>query len=367
MPRTKHKDESVVKQMEARSRKKKEPKHANTISGQAFIPTGSTLLNLALSDVWNGGWPTGKISNLIGDSSSGKTFLAMTAFAEMGKFKRFKDYRRIFDDVEAANEFDMEKLFGRNTADLIESPGEGNGNSNSIQDFEVHVNNALDDGRPFLDILDSFDALTSEEEIKRTEGRIEAANNGKAVEKGSYGMEKAKKAGEILRQIKGRLRDTASSLIIISQTRDNINPMSFAKKTRSGGKALKFYSTHEIWTAVGGTIKRKGIPVGIKCKIKVSKNKITGKVREVVVPIYYDYGVDDIESCIDWLVDNKYWPVKGRTIDATADFDDLKCTKEKMIRTIEEEGLETELSQVVGEYWTEFEESIKVDRKRKYD
>lgn len=367
MPRTKK--STTVEQMEVRSGRKRKTDRgtaATTNSGQDYISTGSTLLNLALSDKWNGGWPCGKIVNLIGDSSSGKTFIALTAFAEMSKDKKFNNYLRIFDDAEAANEFDMEKLFGKRTAKLVKSPGRNGENSNTIQDLEVHVTNALDEGVPFLYIQDSFDSLTSQEEEKRTEDRVEAWNAGKSGEKGTYGMEKAKKVGSILRQIKTKLRDSGSTLIIISQTRDNIG-IGFAAKTRSGGKALKFYSTHELWTAMVETLKRKKVPIGVKCRIKISKNKLTGKVREVSIPIYYDYGVDDIESCIDYLVENGYWPVKGRTIDGTKDFDRLKGSKERLIRIIEEEDLEEELSQVVGEYWARFEESLIVVRKNKYD
>ena len=339
-----------------------------TISGQAYIPTGSTLLNLALSDKWDGGWPAGKIANLIGDSSSGKTFLALTAFAEMARDKQFENHLLIFDDVEAASEFDMKSLFGARTAKRIQAPPHAKelAGSDTIQDFEVNIHLALDNGSPFLYILDSFDALTSEEEQDKTDKRVQAAIKGKAMETGSYGMEKAKKSGEILRKVKSRLSNNGSTLVIISQTRDNINPMSFTKKTRSGGKALKFYSTHELWTAVGGTIKRKDVPVGVLCKIKVTKNKLTGKVREVTVPIYYDYGLDDIESCVDWLVNNKHWTIQGRTIDASNVFPGVRATKEKLIALVESEGREKELSRFVGECWNQFEDSLKTNRKRRY-
>ena len=67
-----------------------------------LIPTGSVLLNLACSNSKRGGFGAGKMVNLIGDSSSGKTLLALSMFAEVAKLKQFKDYHFVYDDVEHA-------------------------------------------------------------------------------------------------------------------------------------------------------------------------------------------------------------------------------------------------------------------------
>lgn len=168
-----------------------------------------------------------------------------------------------------------------------------------------------------------------------------------------------------MRHIVGRIKRTKSALIIISQTRDNISPVSFAKKTRSGGRALKFYCTHEMWLAVAESIKKKGREVGIKTKIRITKNKLTGRREDgIVIPIYREYGVDDIGASIDFLVGEGFWKKKGRKIDAV-DLN-LTMTRDKLIRVIEAKGLKPDLDKVVERSWKQLCDSLKLDRRPKY-
>lgn len=334
---------------------------------QLLIPTGSVLLNLACSDRIDGGWGAGKIANLIGDSSSGKTLLALSMFAECANRSQFDEYSFIFDDVECALEFDIEKLFGHKVKERIEAPqydGESKLYSDTIQQFHANVFAAIESGRPFIYVLDSFDALTSVEELGRAEESAKATREGKDL-KGSYRMEKPKLTSELLRQIKARIKESNSFLLIISQTRDNIDPRSFEKKTRSGGKALRFYSSHEVWMALAGKIKAKDRVIGSNVKVKVSKNKLTGKQREVQFPIYYDYGSDDLGSCIDFLVGEDYWKKKGDKI--LAEDIGLDATRKKLIVDIEDRALMLPLYQTVQKCWSQIEDSLKLDRKPKYE
>lgn len=367
MPRRLHTAADVARQVERRN-SKSQRRGARSDEPKSFLPSGSILLNLALSGKWNGGWAIGRIANLIGDSSSGKSFIALTMLAELANHSRFDNYRLIYDDVEAANNFDMVKLFGSATAERIEAPSYDDDEpiySDTIQDWQHHIHDALDRNGPFVYILDSFDALTSQEEQDKVKEVAKARKKGKAVKiTGSYKMEKAKIISEILREIKRRLKNAESSVIVISQTRDNINPMSFNKKTRSGGRALKFYSSHELWTAEAGKVIRRDLTVGIKSKIKITKNKITGLVRSIELPIYYDYGVDDITANIRWLVDNGFWRIKKQTIHARGL--NLTCTMGKLVHAIESKGLEKKLGRIVGKCWHRQEELAKVARKPKY-
>lgn len=347
-----------------------EPEPEETPDG--FIPTGSTLLNLALSNRHDGGWQLGKFSNLIGDSSSGKTLLALTAFAEMARSARFNEYRLIYDDAEAANEFDLTRLFGQSTAERIEPPardGEGEPlHSNTIQDFQCNLEAALEDGRHFLYVLDSFDALTSEEEVGRMAAQRKARNEGKETS-GTYGMEKAKAASQLFRMVKARLKGTASVLIVISQTRDNIDPMSFTKKTRSGGRALDFYATHILWTAVGGqlskTVAGKPHPVGVRSLVRVSKNKLTGRLSKIELPLLYDYGVDDHSSMLRYLVEyGKAEKAKGGQMTVEGETGGEAALLAKM----DQNRLYTRrVRRRVAITWREVDEALKTDRRRKYE
>jgi RecA/RadA recombinase len=335
------------------------------------------MLNLACSDHHRGAFTTGKMVNLIGDSSSGKSFMAFTMLAQIAYNDLFADYRLIYDDVEQACDFDIAKLFGASFASRLEAPAnEKDGSpiySDTIQDFHMHIFDALeytDDNnnkKPFIYVLDSFDALTSREEKETADKNIKALRANKKAA-GSYGMEKPKILGQILRMIVSGMKESKSFLLIISQTRDNISVMSFSKKTRSGGRALKFYASHEIWLASRGKINKttKGVErvIGTDVQAKVTKNKLTGKLRDADYPIYYDYGIDDIGPCVEFLVDTGFWDVRKQTIIAT-DFD-LEATQAKLIKHIEETDQEQKLFAMAEKQWQTIENAVKLTRKSKF-
>ncbi len=344
-------------------RRRQEPPEPEEVPGG--LSTGSTLLNLSLSDHGSWGFAKGKLINLVGDSSSGKTVLALTSLAEAAHSDEFSDHRLIFDDVEAALEFNIDHLFGPKLSDRIRGPnGPLDEPSDTIEGFSDSIHTLLKEGEPFIYILDSLDALTSEEEQDKQHKQQLAREKGKEAA-GTYGLAKAKLLTQILRLIARQLKGTGSILIIISQTRENISPLSFDKKYRAGGKALKFYSCHEIWTAVKETLKRKQRMVGILCAAKVSKNKLTGKQRKIEFPIYYDYGVDDIGSCVDFLCAEGVWSEGKKGIECT--LYDEPMQRGALLRAIEEsESKVKALRKEVAKAWEAIEGSIRSDRKRRY-
>ena len=366
MARTKR--SSIAEQVQEHAYTTHQKESTKAYTADDLITTGSTLLNLALSDNVKGGWLKGTMANIIGDSSAGKSFAALTTFAETHAKGQCDDYALIYDDVENANAFDMAYLFGQEVADRIIPPNldedDEDAPSDMIEDFHANIVRALAQG-PCIYCLDSFDALNAEADEKKSMELLKAREAGKDAA-GSYGMAKAKKSSEILRQVCGRIKKTSSFLCIVSQTRDNIDPMSPQKKTRSGGKALKFYATHELWLANGGALKRKDRIIGVRCKVKISKNKLTGKVREVEFPIYYDYGIDNIGSCVDFLVKEKHWPGGGSKRIEPKGLDIEPGLRAKIIKQIEAEGLEDELDEIVSQVWFEIEESLRLNRKPKY-
>jgi RecA/RadA recombinase len=320
-----------------------------------IVPTGSTLLNCACSDYYHGGYGIGKLVNLIGDSSSGKTLLALNTFAEMCMYKKWDDYRLIYDDVEAALEFNLDYIFGAEVGPRIEMDIV----SDTIQDFYANVLKALRDERPFIYVLDSLDALTSKEELDRADDIVSPKK-----EAGSYKTEKAKLLSEILRVTAREIKTREAVVIIVSQTRDNLG-YGFTSKTRSGGRALKFYSTHEMWLSIKEPFRRRKEEIGIHSNVKLSKNKLTGKKRNVDVHIYDDYGVDDITPNIDFLVDQGLWSKDKLTI--LADSLNIKGTKDTLIKEIEAKGLEREVQKLVGAQWKVKEQALRLNRKRRYE
>lgn len=331
-----------------------------------LVPSGSVMLNLACSNTWRGAFEVGRMSNLIGDSSSGKTYLALEMLAQCANNPRFEDYKLIYDDVEHALSMDIESLFGRRLANRIEGPEgplEITDPSRTIEDWHFNMKDALENG-PCIYVLDSFDALTCEADIDKIKEMRKAREAGREIA-GSYNMAKPKKASQILQDIVCEIEQSKSFLLIISQTRDNITPGSFEKKTRSGGRALKFYAQHEMWLAVTGKIRKtingKQRVVGSEIKVKVSKNKLTGAFREVGFDFRHGYGCDDINSSLDFLIQEGVI-CKGKKMS----WNDIEGTQDKLVQVIEDRGLETQLFKDVQATWLELEEKLKPQRKSKY-
>ncbi len=321
-----------------------------------LIPTGCTLLNLACSDNHLGGYGSGKIVNLIGDSSSGKTLLALSMMAEICKRKELDNYELFYDDVEAALEMDLAKMFGSKTEKrlIVKS-------SDTIEDVYGFLVRTIQQKKPFIYILDSLDALSSQDEHKRSEEYARDKEIG-----GGFKTEKARMISEMLRVVVRDIKYSDSLVLIISQTRDNLGYGAiFTPRIRSGGKALKFYCTHEIWLAVGKKIKSKDREIGAIVQAKITKNKLTGKYRKVEFPIYTEYGVDSLSANIKFLVENGYWTKISNKIEAL-DFA-FTGTESTLINHIESKNLERELDEIVYKVWGEIEESIKIKRKPKYN
>jgi len=322
--------------------------YANSIDRRKdLFPTGSTLLNLALSGTREGGYKKGSLINIVGDSSAGKTFLAWHLFAEIIHDDRFKNYKLVYDDAEGKLQLNIRGLFGKGM-ERVEKIS-----SNLIEEFDQEVGNLLKDKVPFVYCLDSFDAVTTAEERDK-----------KVVER-DYPL-KPRLFSEMLRKICGNLEKQSSLLVIISQTRERIGVQFGEKKTRSGGLALRFHALQEFWLAVKNHIKRKGKDVGVEVVCKVKKNHLTGKLRQIDFPIYFDYGVDNIGSMIDWMVLEGFWE-KGegkQTIMTGGDFGDI--TKDKLVRLIDKEEREQELIKIVAECWQKVENEIRTDRRPRY-
>ncbi len=348
------------------------------MNNQELLSTGSTLLNLACSGSPHGGFLKGKYYFIVGDSASGKTFLSMTCFAEAMANPEFANYRLIYDNIEDGMLMDVDKLFGEKVADRIESPELTKEDepvySDTIESFYYHLDDAFNAGKPFIYVLDSMDALDSEAAEKKFQMQKKAARKvkgeGEKVEKvaGSYGDGKAKKNSESLRRAMSRLKESGSILIILCQTRDDIGAMYAGAKTRSGGKSLRFYATTEIWSSIAGAIKKtvneKERKIGTQVALQIKKNRMTGKLAEVTVDIYPSYGFDDLGSCVDYLVEENFWPIVKNTITATGL--QLEGTREKIIRQIEKKGLEAELRELVGKCWADIDEACNLNRKRRY-
>jgi RecA/RadA recombinase len=348
----------------------KEEDAPEKFSRQDYLSSGSTMLNLALTDSPHGAFRKGCYYYFVGDSSSGKTFLSCTCLAEAAANPIFKDHRFIFDDVENGALMDMEKFFGKKMAEKLEAPRvikKENVFSSTIEDFYFHIDDAIEDGRPFIYILDSMDCLTSEKESTEFSANKKKVRKGEKQD-GSYGDGKAKKNSSGMRTLVNRLKKTNSILIVISQTRDNLG-FGFEKKTRSGGNAMKFYATCEIWSSITGKIE-KGVKgkkrnIGKNIQLQTKKNRQTGREGKVETPIYPSYGIDDMEACINYLVEEDHWAGSGQKINAPELA--FEGTQKKLIEFIESDNLEAKVRRIVGKVWNEINDACALKRKKRYE
>jgi hypothetical protein len=242
--------------------------------------------------------------------------------------------------------------------------------SDTVESFYHHIWHYLQANRPVLYILDSQDALTSSAALDKFSLESKAWRKGESVA-GSYSDGKAKYHSEHIRMVISRLRQTGSILLIIGQTRDNLG-WGWEKKTRAGGRALRFYASLEIWTSMVGkitkTVRGRSRTLGIRCLAEIKKNRATGRIgsdRSVEIPIYYGVGIDDVGSCVDFLVKEGYWKKQGAKILAE---DFLRAdSRERLIQYIEQEALEPKVQGLVANLWKELDEACTPKRKARYD
>lgn len=338
------------------------------MSSKVLLSTGSTTLNLACSGNWRGGVPMGTYGLLAGDSDSGKTWLARTMLAEAANNPAFDNHRLIFTDPEHGSLMDMKYFFGKKLTSRLEERED----VETTEQFYYKVDDDLKDGRPFVHVLDSMDALQSEKDQEQFEKEKKASRKQGGAEDvtGSYGTQKAKKNSGRLRVIANKIKASDSILILIAQLRQNIGfGATMNPKVISGGMSLKYYAHLVLWTASKGSIKKKvknkDRELGTEVLVKVKKNRLQGKKRSALFPIYHSFGIDDVGSCVEYLLEEGHWTAsKGRF--AAPEFE-FSGSKEQLIKKIEEEDAETELRALVGEVWTQIEDGCKVERKKRYE
>ncbi len=359
-------DETVIRRLT--------PKRKKKVRAVDRLSTGSTLLNLAFADRALGGLVKGKYYFFVGDSNTGKTWLTLTCFAEAMRSPAFKHYRIIHDNPEDGALMDLERFFGKTVARRVEPPAGTRKDpvfSWTVEDLYFHIDDAVKVGTPFIYVIDSMDALNSDADEEKFDERRQAALKGKEVT-GTYGVAKAKaNSGGLPRVVKG-LKQTGSILIVISQSRDNLTGGPFAGKTRAGGRALRFYATVEVWTSLvktlTKTVKGKDRQIGIRVKLEVKKNRITGKLRKVEVPLYWSTGIDDVGGCIEFMVEEKGWAKAKGVIRASADLGDgADLEFDELVAHVEANNLEPKLRAAVARLWQEIEIKSAVPRKRRYN
>lgn len=306
-----------------------------------FIHTGCTLLDCVLG----GGWALGRVANIVGDRSTGKTLMAIEAAANFKRQYKGKNYYR---EAEAAfNQRYAESLGMPNDVEYWpKSKGPFNTVEQFYSDLKAQTTKLIERETPGLYVLDSLDALSDEKEMVRE------------IDANSYGTGKAAKMSELFRKVTRLVEQAQLSLIIVSQIRDKIGITFGRKTTRSGGRALDFYASQIIYLAhlktIYRTIKGQKRAVAVRVKAKCDKNKVGNAFRECEFTIRFGYGVDDLQANLDWLKETN--KLKAFGLEHLSNTDDLSDSEHAEMLVKSQEAVCTA--------WYEVEEGFKPKRKK---
>jgi len=339
-----------------------------------FIDSGSWMLNLALTNNTDWGYPVGRVINPVGDYSTGKTLLACEAVNSVWYYEHILKKKKVkiyYDEPEHAFDHRLANQFKMPLTEIIglredltnykskkgEKPFK---RSRTIEDMYNNldwISKNDGDNDVVLYIIDSLDSLRDAREIKHIEK--------KGIEKQDMGGGKARVLSQLFRNCIEGIHNSNVILMILSQIRKKIGISFGDPNTRAGGKALDHYATHIFMLKEVGKIQSdEKINQGIEVEVRIKKNKTGSRYNNINFDILHGWGIDNYTSAVNFLWDNKALEISGSYLI----FEGKKMYRSELIELCAKESVVADTVKILLQnHWNGMIKRAEIKRKPKWD
>lgn len=296
------------------------------------------------------GLPFGAILNIIGDKSAGKSFFKNEIIAANYWGLGGKDGKLEWesDDTESGDTFDTTSLYGFDIHPADRRIGSKRvEDAATIEEMDAKLSLFLDtipDNKFGIYAVDSLDGLSDATRESMEEARMGQLKAGKEVkDPGDYGAQIAKfLSQQFFRTKHKKLEDKRTALVIVSQIRDKMNAGPYGQKWEvSCGKALEFYSHTRVFLTTVKKIEKDDRVIGAYVKATTIKSKTPRPYRDVFYSVYFDYGIDNVGSNLDYLFDlrNERGELKKDACSSIVWGDGAEKNLQNLTQFLQDEGL----------------------------